>query len=55
MKSWHIHVYNVNSMYEVDITANSEEEAQAIALNGTVDKRWVKSDRNTLAVVFQIK
>ena len=52
MKSWHVHVYNVNSMYEVDVTAETEEEARGIALHETEDARWVKSDTNALALSF---
>lgn len=46
MKKYHIHIYNVISLLEDEIEANSEEEARQIAHDGLYHPNERYSDYN---------
>jgi len=50
---YHIHVYKVESMVQLDIDANSPEEARAKALEKVKEHTLEKSDCKYIAITFE--
>ena len=50
-KKYHVHVYKVEAMYEMDIEADSEEEARALALKA--DKKYTEADCHSIALAWE--
>lgn len=57
MKKFHVHVYKLEAMAEVEVTAGTEEDAMRNALKKVKDGQveFIDSDNKHMAVPFEIE
>ena len=55
MKKFHVHIYKVKALMEVDLEAHDESDAREKAMEHLSDKPFKKADCKQIAVVYPTK